>query len=79
MNLKDSIYWQIFGDVWTFFKKYADVQADDEYWQTVVDEADKLHEKYKGKPEEGFAKCLILDVISELESVFKRRKEVADE
>ena len=75
MNLRDSIYWQIFGDVWTFFKKYADVRADDEYWQGVVNEADELYKKYKGQQEESFAKCLILDVIGELESVYKCRKE----
>ena len=79
MILKDSIYWQIFGDVWNFFKKFSDVEETDAYWEAVVNESAVLYEKYKSTKENVFAKGLLLNVINELEQVYKRRREKLDE
>ena len=53
-----------FGEVWTFFKKYYDVQQEnDDYWAAVVEEASAINQKYNCE----LCKDLILAVIDELE------------
>ena len=78
MNFKDSVYWQIYGDIWNFHKKYCDIQESDEYWDFVVSEGGSIYKKYADKPEGGFAKQLMLCVIDELERKF-REKEKSNE
>lgn len=67
MNLKNSAYWQIFGDVWQYFKQFYPPQSDDEYWDKVVAEIESLMIKYKGSEGEKLAQDLILAVLTELE------------
>ena len=53
-----------FGEVWTFFKKYYDVQQEnDDYWAAVVEEASAINQKYNCE----LCKDLILAVLDELE------------
>ena len=53
-----------FGEVWTFFKKYYDVQQEnDDYWAAVVEEASAINQKYNCER----CKDLILAVLDELE------------
>ena len=53
-----------FGEVWTFFKKYYDVQqGNDDYWAAVVEEASAINQKYNCE----LCKDLILAVLDELE------------
>lgn len=53
-----------FGEVWTFFKKYYDVQQEnDDYWAAVVEEASAINQKYNCE----LCKDLILAVVDELE------------
>lgn len=53
-----------FGEVWTFFKKYYDVQQEnDDYWAAVVEEASAINQKYNCE----LCKDLILAVLYELE------------
>lgn len=75
MNFKDSVYWQIYGDVWNFHKKYADVQTDDKYWEDVTETAEEIYKKYKCKPEGELAKQLLVCVINELERIYKGMKD----
>lgn len=72
MKFSDSIYWQIYGSIWNFHKKYVDVKDDDKYWEAVVSEAEELCRSYKGKSEYDFFKRLLLSVINELEKVSRR-------
>lgn len=72
MNFKETIYWALYADIWGFHKKYADVKKDDAFWEQVIDEVNVICEKYKGKPEEEFAKQLLLDVLDELDRTFRR-------
>lgn len=74
MNFKDSIYWKIYADIWGFHKKFADVKSDDSYWEQVVNDAGELYKKYENQPEGEFAKKLILNILDELERVFKRNE-----
>ena len=71
IDFKSTVYWKIYGDVFAFHKKFAEVQESDEYWSAVVDEASALYKKYESVPEKEFAKQLILTVLDELERIYK--------
>lgn len=76
-DFKQTVYWKIYGDVFAFHKKYAEVREDDLYWSSLVDEASELYGKYENVSEKEFAKQLILTVLEELERIYRgKRKEV---
>ena len=54
----------MFTDAWKFYKKYADVQQSDEYWEAVVDESRQIAKKYDNAK---LAIALLLAAIDELE------------
>lgn len=70
-DFKQTVYWKIYGDVFAFHKKYAEVREDDEYWERVVNVSGEVYEKYKTLPEGEFAKSLILCILDELERIYK--------
>ena len=74
MNFKDSVYWKIYADIWGFHKKFADVREDDEYWEKVVNDAGELYKKYEKRLEGEFAKKLTLDVLDELDRIYRRNQ-----
>lgn len=74
MNFKDSVYWALYSDIWNFHKKFADVREDDKYWEQVVSEAGELYKKYEKQSEGEFAKQLVLNVLDELERIFRRNQ-----
>lgn len=74
MDLKNTPYWQIYADVFTFFKSSMPVRNDDPYWQQVVDNADALYRKYEKADQAEFAKTEIFSVIDELERIYKRKR-----
>lgn len=71
IDFKNTVYWKIYGDVFAFHKKFAEVREDDEYWERVVNASGEVYEKYKTLPEGEFAKQLILTVLDELERIYK--------
>ena len=63
--------YEIFTSVWKFYKKYADVQEDDSYWEAVVNESSAISKQY------GECKLiisLVLAVIDEFERVYKEMR-----
>lgn len=52
-----------FGEVWTFFKKYYYVGNTDEFWESVIEEAAAINQKYRCP----LCKDLVLAVLNELE------------
>lgn len=60
----------MFTDAWKFYKKYADVQQSDEYWEAIVDESRQIAKKYDNAK---LAIALLLATIDELE---RKSKEV---
>ena len=60
----------MFTDAWKFYKKYADVQQSDEYWEAVVDESRQIAKKYDNAK---LAIALLLAAIDELE---RKSKEI---
>lgn len=66
--------WGMFTDAWKFYRKYADVQQSDEYWEAVVDESGQIAKKYDNAK---LAIALILAAIEELERKSKEMKQNA--
>lgn len=66
MDLKSSVYWQVFGDVWQYFKQFYPPQNNDEYWDKAIAEIENLIKKYQGGEGEKLAQDLILSVLTEL-------------
>lgn len=64
----------MFTDAWKFYKKYADVQQSDEYWEAVVDESRQIAKKYDNAK---LAIALLLAAIDELERKSKKMKQNA--
>lgn len=65
-------YFTIFRDIWSFHKQYVDkIRDDDEIWENVITDADKLYKKYDNSR---FAKDLILAEMSEFERISKALK-----
>ena len=60
----------MFTDAWKFYKKYADVQQSDEYWEAIVDESRQIAKKYDNAK---LAIALLLATIDERE---RKSKEV---
>jgi hypothetical protein len=54
---------QIYNDIWFFYKKYINGAGDDEYWETLNQEAQEIVAKHNG---DMFARELALVVINEL-------------
>ena len=42
-NIKEA--WKVFTDVWAFYKKFFEVSHTDEYWEKVINEADRLYKE----------------------------------
>lgn len=62
--------WGMFTDAWKFYKKYADVQQSDEYWEAVVDESGQIAKKY------GNAKLAIALILAAVEELERKSKEI---
>lgn len=73
MNLKDTVYWTLFSDVWGLLKKFMPVKETDEYWDAVCREVSEAFKKYEKTDQEEFAKVLLLEVINELERIYKAK------
>ena len=63
-------YFRIYKDIWNFHKKFIDnVSDDDNYWQSLVDEASEIMAKYDNCR---FVKNLVLNELEELEMIYKK-------
>lgn len=61
-------YFSIWTEVWNLHKKYHGASADDEQrWQQLDKECEKLHDQYKNTPQQKFVESLLLAVVRELE------------
>lgn len=68
-------YFSIWQEVWTLHKKYFGIQQQDEQrWQQLDQECEKLHDQYKNAPQRKLIESLLLSVVSELEERSKDGK-----
>lgn len=52
-----------FGEVWTLFKKYYEVQQSDEYWENLIAAAGEIDRKYNCR----LCRDLLIAVLNELD------------
>lgn len=71
MNFKETIEFQVFTDVWNFFKRYYQVRDDGNFWNRVIEESNQIAVKYDNK----FANDLLISVIKEMERKLKKDKQ----
>ena len=65
-------YFEVYREIWQFHKQYIDrICNEDEFWEAVIADADKLHKKYDNSR---FAKDLILAELTEFERISKEEK-----
>ena len=62
--------WGMFTDAWRFYKKYADVQQSDEYWEAVVNEYGQIAKKYSN------AKLVTALIMASIEELERKSKEM---
>lgn len=68
-------YFDVYKDIWDFHKNFQMVKTTDEYWESVVNESDRIAKKYN---ECKFVRALLLAVIEELERIHKEIIKDAD-
>lgn len=73
MNLKNTIYWKLFSDIWGLMKRFLPVREDEAYWSEAVEATGELFKEYQGTPQEFIAKEMILSVVDEWERIYKRK------
>ena len=44
MSVKED--YEMFSDIWKFYRKYREVKDDRNYWQQLINEADMIYHKY---------------------------------
>ena len=74
MSFKEE-YFEIWQQGWCLHKKKFGISADnEEAWQLLDRECEKLHDQYKYAPQQKFVESLLLSVVSELEERSKDGK-----
>lgn len=74
MDLKGTAYWEIYGEVFQFFKAVLPVRHDQGYWDEVLQRGDSISRKYVSTPYYDFAFAQVAAVIGELERLAKDNK-----
>lgn len=69
-NKKLKMYYNFVKDSWEFFKKYSDVKNTEEYWQSAMEDSQKLAEKH-GKAK--FVIHVLKEILLELERCGKEK------
>ena len=68
MSVKED--YEMFSDIWKFYRKYREVKDDGDYWKQLINEADMIYHKYNTQ----LCKSLLLDVLDEFERVYQSKK-----
>lgn len=71
IDLRNSAYFQISSETWSFFKSSLPVQSNDRYWASILAEGEKIVKKYESTQQAEFAKDQVFSVINELERIRK--------
>ena len=68
---KVSIEWYMFAEYWKICQKYWEVEDTDEYWESLVQEAEQFFKKYKDVK---LSKALIMGFLDTQEKIYKELK-----
>lgn len=66
MDLKETPYWSIWADTYTFMRTHFPAKASSEYWETTCADSVALALKYQGTPHERFCNDTLRAVLDEL-------------
>lgn len=55
--------YEIFAELWRYFKKYRDVAGTEEYWKSVISDAAELHQRYPN----GLCRGMLIQIVNEFE------------
>ena len=58
---------EIFSKIWAFRRDYYHAEPNDDWWTRLVNEADKLHQKYRNT----FLDKLISDCVDDIERRYR--------
>lgn len=75
MDLKGTIYWSIYGDVFALMKELLPVQQSGSYWDYAIDKAQCLCRKYEQTEGESFAREQAMSVVNEIERLGKKEEQ----
>lgn len=67
MDLKGTIYWSIYEDIFMLMKDLMPVQTTDQYWNAAIEKAEALCRKYENTEGESFAESQVMSVLNELD------------
>ena len=76
MNIKDTPYFALYGEIYRLHGKYLEPVADDSFWSALMQDVDTLYKKYKDTPLKAFAEHLALEVCRAIEASYKRRIDI---
>lgn len=63
-------YHEIFTDCWKLFREFSNPTNDDEFWQKLKEEAQRLADKDKDSE---IRKCIIREVCLEIHRLWKKK------
>lgn len=65
-------YHTLITDCWQFFKKNSTPIADKIFWETLIKDADEIYCKHG---QTRFAAKIIIEVINEIENIYKQERD----
>lgn len=63
-------YFNIYTECWRMFRKYSAPVDDDEFWDGLVKEGNRIVDSYTAKE---FAKKVVLSTIDEIERIHRKK------
>lgn len=67
----DSVEFKMFSEYWIICQKYWEVEDTDEYWESLIKEAEQFFKKYKDVK---LSKALIMGFLDTQEKIYKELK-----
>lgn len=74
MDLKETIYWGIYGDMFKLFKELMPPQDTKSYWDKVLTRSQSAADKYAQTEGAQFAQEQAMSVVNEIERVAKKER-----
>lgn len=71
---KGSEEWQFFQEIWAFRQKYYYPEINDSWFEKLMEEGNKLIQKYRNTEFEIFAKCVIFGHYEDVQIRFDKMK-----
>lgn len=72
--MKNTIYYMIFKDIYSLMQSHFPPTSAQGFWDDLTEKAGELDAKYKGEKAYPFYRALCVNVVSELERIYKNEK-----